>query len=755
MNLLELKGIGKIYVSDNSIAVGIRGVDLCFNSGEFVAITGKSGSGKSTLLNVISGMDSYEEGEMLINGEPTSHFVQADWERYREEYISFIFQDYNIIDSFTVLENVELALMSIEDRSERRKRALELIERVGLTDHIRHKGSHLSGGQKQRTVIARALAKDSPIILADEPCGNLDSATTKEIIDLLHEVCENKLLIMVTHNFDEVEAVATRHIRIYDGGVESDTYLAPVSSKNDENQPKSTPLSPSASRTKGRTLRDGITLGASIYRSRPKLSVFMSLLFIVATLGVFFMTSACSSAMSELFVKSTMFTHMDGRVVFTKQNGTPITEEELEELRVLYGAQSSLHYDLMLDDTFYALYDPDYMYEGVHLRAARVSDFDGKLVGRLPKNEREVLLSVPISFAREFGKDTIENEKLYFMFGLEVEVVGISYYYDNRIEPTCYFTDSGFEVATAVYKIISDTYSTAVEVFAIHNGSAVVDYSAYAIGHSFDVPDGKVVVDRKDFNDLIDSGDYGEVLISYSSAHRENDYFYYGDSGEVFHVSRDFDASDVHTTVPDPEFGFSYCELYLSTEVVLDIANEILEKTYSQASLFFENDDAAADAAERMQADGYVAVPSFSTYSIGSLDAILNSVLGLLMLVLWVITMVFLAFFIYICSSRALEAFRSDMAIMRSMGITSEVVKTGIFVRSLFCVIPALVSLGVVALLVFTSPVINGFFTYLGALEYVFMVLAILLIAALVTKRQIGKLFRLSVKASLRGGDRV
>ena len=130
MALLTLRDIGKIYVSEGNVAVGIRGVNLSFDRGEFVAITGKSGSGKSTLLNVISGMDSYEEGELLIEGQTTSHYLQPEWEEYREKYISFIFQDYNIIDSFTVLQNVELALMHIEDPSERRERAMELIDRV-------------------------------------------------------------------------------------------------------------------------------------------------------------------------------------------------------------------------------------------------------------------------------------------------------------------------------------------------------------------------------------------------------------------------------------------------------------------------------------------------------------------------------------------------------------------------------------------------------------------------------------------------
>ena len=221
MALLTLKNIGKIYVSEGNVAVGIRGVNLTFDRGEFVAVTGKSGSGKSTLLSVISGMDTYEEGDLLIEGKSTAHYTQPDWEEYRQKYISFIFQDYNIIESFTVLQNVELALMHITDPRERRRRAMELIRRVGLSDRVRQKGSKLSGGQKQRTVIARALAKDSPIILADEPTGNLDSATGKEIIELLREVSKDKLVIVVTHNFEQVEYCATRHIRVYDGAIES------------------------------------------------------------------------------------------------------------------------------------------------------------------------------------------------------------------------------------------------------------------------------------------------------------------------------------------------------------------------------------------------------------------------------------------------------------------------------------------------------------------------------------------------------
>ena len=177
MALLTLKNIGKIYVSEGNVTVGIRGVNLTFDRGEFVAVTGKSGSGKSTLLSVISGMDTYEEGDLLIEGKSTAHYTQPDWEEYRQKYISFIFQDYNIIESFTVLQNVELALMHITDPRECRRRAMELIRRVGLSDRVRQKGSKLSGGQKQRLCIARALLKKPKILILDDSTSAVDTKT--------------------------------------------------------------------------------------------------------------------------------------------------------------------------------------------------------------------------------------------------------------------------------------------------------------------------------------------------------------------------------------------------------------------------------------------------------------------------------------------------------------------------------------------------------------------------------------------------
>ncbi|MFP4187450.1 MAG: ATP-binding cassette domain-containing protein [Acholeplasmataceae bacterium] len=237
--MIRLDNVSKYYRSQDNVSVGMKRINLEFDLGEFVAVTGESGSGKSTLLNVISGLDGYEEGELYLFGEETSHYTIADWEKYRSAYVGFVFQNYNIIDSYTVLQNVLLALeVQGYPKHERKKRALELIEQVGLLSHKHHKASRLSGGQKQRAVIARALAKDCPVIVADEPTGNLDSASAKQVMKLLHDISKDKLIVVVTHDYAQVEAYATRKIKMHDGEVTEDKRIKPSQEVATPSEPK-------------------------------------------------------------------------------------------------------------------------------------------------------------------------------------------------------------------------------------------------------------------------------------------------------------------------------------------------------------------------------------------------------------------------------------------------------------------------------------------------------------------------------------
>lgn len=225
--MLRLERVSKFYSANGMVTTGFSKVDLSFDNGEFVAITGESGSGKSTLLNVISGLDSFEEGEMYIQGQPTSGFSKEDLEEYRKKYIGNIFQTFNLINSYTVYQNVELVLlMSGYDKNVIPGKVKDIIAKVGLSDYEKTKASKLSGGQKQRVAIARALAKETPIIVADEPTGNLDSKSASEVVKLLHELSRDKLIIIVTHNYDQVEPYVTRKITMHDGRVSEDKKIS-------------------------------------------------------------------------------------------------------------------------------------------------------------------------------------------------------------------------------------------------------------------------------------------------------------------------------------------------------------------------------------------------------------------------------------------------------------------------------------------------------------------------------------------------
>lgn len=211
--MIKLKNVSKYYYSKGVIATGFTKVNLEFNIGEFVAITGESGSGKSTLLNVISGLDSYEEGEMYVNGKETSHYMEKDWEIYRRKYIGNIYQNFNLINSYSVYQNIDLILsLNGVPRKLRKSKINELLARVNMTRYKHTKVSKLSGGQKQRVAIARALAKDVPVIIADEPTGNLDKDTENDIINIFKDLAhkDNKCVIIVTHSqnvCDQVDIV--------------------------------------------------------------------------------------------------------------------------------------------------------------------------------------------------------------------------------------------------------------------------------------------------------------------------------------------------------------------------------------------------------------------------------------------------------------------------------------------------------------------------------------------------------------------
>ena len=408
--MIILKNVSKFYYNKGIIASGFSKVNLELKLGEFVAITGESGSGKSTLLNVISGLDSYEEGEMYIAGQETSHYSERDFEEYRRKYISNIFQNFNLVNSYTVYQNIELVLLlNGNKKHEIKDKITSLMKQVGLYKYRNTKVSKLSGGQKQRVAIARALAKETPIIIADEPTGNLDSKSAKEIIKLLHDLSKDKLVIVVTHNYEQVEPYVTRKIKMHDGKILEDKVIK----KSENLEEVTSPSNPKPINFLGK-LRLGIRNAFNII---PKfILVFFVYLFItsaVITEYAFFKEqeyTAGKSGYNNYFMDTT-----DTRIVIKKQDGTAFTEEEYQTLSTLDHVGSLVKNDLLLDSNINLTNNNDFYFNAtIH----DIADFKGKVnLGNLPQTENEIII--------------VGSKDDYYLSNLANEIIGKEVYIED------------------------------------------------------------------------------------------------------------------------------------------------------------------------------------------------------------------------------------------------------------------------------------------------------------------------------------
>ena len=392
--MIRLDNVSKFYYSKGVIAAGFSKISLDFDVGEFVAITGESGSGKSTLLNVISGLDTYEEGEMYINGEETSHYTEKDFEDYRRKYIGNIFQNFNLVNSYTVYQNVELVLLLAGvKRRDAKKRANELIDRCGLHDYRNAKASKLSGGQKQRVAIARALAKDTPIIIADEPTGNLDSESAADIIKLLSEIARDKLVIIVTHNFDQVEPYITRKIKMHDGKVLEDT-------KYDREEYVSEEAKPTLAVANNIRFPSMVRLGVRNAFNIPVKFLLLTFVFIFVTLALIFEMSIYQSEVYEngLLGYNYYFSNTSENRLVIRQKADDnsyraLTDEDVKTLEKTPNVKIVEKYDVLMDNqaTFEDERGNFYIY-GIaqNLKNYEFGDLD---YGRMPEKPNEILIA--------------------------------------------------------------------------------------------------------------------------------------------------------------------------------------------------------------------------------------------------------------------------------------------------------------------------------------------------------------------------
>ncbi len=374
--MIKLENISKYYYSSNSVVPALRKINLEFNIGEFVAITGESGSGKSTLLNIISGQDGYDDGELYIDGEATSYYDSADWDDYRKNKVGFVFQNYNLIEHYSVLNNVECALyIQGYGVAEAKKKAKKLINKVGLSDKLYQHASKLSSGQKQRLSIARALAKNTDVIIADEPTGNLDSENGRQIMELLKSLSKEKLIITVTHNYEEAAPYVTRKVRMHEGEVVSDTLMNQRSEAEAINELQEIRI---INETKEQEFNLGkkqkvISAGKTALRftymnitTQPgRVLLFMAFLLLTAAVSFLFLGEIYSNwddTYCKIYDPTYFYNDDDTRIVVKKSDGSEITDQDiLKFISVKYVQMADMH-DYANDINYYITPGIDYEY---------------------------------------------------------------------------------------------------------------------------------------------------------------------------------------------------------------------------------------------------------------------------------------------------------------------------------------------------------------------------------------------------------
>ena len=738
--MLKLKNVSKFYYSKGVIASGFNKVSIEFKIGEFVAIVGESGSGKSTLLNVISGLDSYEEGEMYINGEETSHYRESDFEDYRKKYVSNIFQNFNLVNSYTVYQNIELVmLLNGYKRKEIKTKVLELIDKVGLKKYRKTKVSKLSGGQKQRVAIARALAKETPIIVADEPTGNLDSKSAKGIISLLKEISKDKLVIVVTHNFDEIKDMATRIVKMHDGKIVSDKEV-----------------------TKTKIL-DHVIMNKSksigffnIFRLGTRNTFNIVSKFILILIVFFFVTISLLSVYGsiqkdeyeegKLGINYFFNDTTDTRIIINKKDGSAITKEDFDVIKKLDNISSITKNDIMLDTSlwFQTVDDSYYSFDGV---LKNIDTFSGKLdYGRMPENDNEVIY-VTDKYNYYFS-DKIEESiaKTYYYNGdkqsFSLKIVGIKYFANDIVSGNNYFIYGSQKLLDIYMKDINRAHS---KVTINTNGKNYESYNSP--GENFDirvngrVPKGKVYTPES-INYICKDYDCRFEWLTI----KVNNLYYTDEIG--LYITNTYNEKNAESLLWINKDSNTYGSIFMNPEDY----DRLFNKDSYQASIMANHVNNVDNLAKELDKLGYNTLQIRKTIDNMRNEAL--KVLKIMKLVVTIILIITLFFISYFVIKLILKSRNVYYSTLRILGANAKHVKKILDIE-LFndATIAYLIYIGLTLLAKYNYihvKFINNIMEYLTLKDYILMYLILILMSYLISTRYARKIFKKSAMKSYR-----
>ncbi len=745
--MLKLQNVSKFYHMNGNVALGLRQVSLEFRIGEFVAITGESGSGKSTLLNVISGIDYYEEGEIFLNGQETSYYSNEDWENYRNKHIGFVFQNYNLIDSFTVLQNVEIALtLSGYDPQAKRKRALDIIDRVGLTSHINHKASKLSGGQKQRTVIARALAKDTPIIAADEPTGNLDSQTGRQIVELLKEISKDKLVIMVTHNFEEIEQCVTRKIRLFDGSIAEDTILVPNKANNENIKPSndSSNKLPFSELIKF-ALRNLVSLKKKSFLTISVFFVFSLVLFFSYT-SIF--VSVPSSTENALFSVGETFYKHPNRVILNKDKFEKFTQSEIDKLGNMKDVEHVIEKDALIDVVGDFFSDENFLYAVGPLFPQNTISEKDLSAGVLPSNPGEIVIKYPSSifmnldrYLNESGNVELSVARDNFKF--TAKVVGIIKSKDGLTG--IYLNDNDY--LSLNEKVVAQAHKKTIAINDYNN----IPFNLFYTSNNISTDENTAIIDDYELIKLCKFFiDETSTNFNFENCLAEVDgkTMTINTSYKSFTSTIDVSLKYVQNIeIDNSPWDSNAIAISLSDSLIKNIFD--FDTTY-QLSIFTKTPVDAEKIANSLSDQYFTFYPASIENSMLKFFKLFGKVFTVIFSTIFIVIVYFVS---YVIVRNILKSRQRDYAVLRSLGssksINSKVVFLEIWILMILCYTIILLA-SILLPYIFSNNTFFASYKYISIFDYVVLFIIVSFFAFLMSARFNRKLFMNSIDTTLR-----
>ena len=748
--MIKLKNVSKFYYSKGVIASGFTKVNLEFKIGEFVAITGESGSGKSTLLNVISGLDTYEEGEMFINGKETSHYIEKDWEDYRRKNIGNIYQNFNLVNSYTVYQNIDLALSLNGCKCrERKEKILSLLKRVDMLKYKNTKVSKLSGGQKQRVAIARALAKDIPIIVADEPTGSLDKRSAENIIKLLKEISKDKLVIIVTHNYDQVEEYVTRKITMHDGRVIEDSKIKPISED----------VEYSEHNYKNINIFEKIRLGV---RNTFNVKTKFVLLFLVYAFIVSALTLEYSFFKVEEYENSKSGYNMvytdtnDHRVVINKKDKSSFSDEEINNLKKLSNVDYVVENDLTIDERVAINTENNYVYFNGNV--GNFDELDGKVdYGRMPEADNEIVIQgfEEDYYIGEDYRDELMNENLYFVFndsGVDktkvYKVVGFKYIQPGIIV----VSDNKFYLSSNAIKDLSNhinrSYSEVVVDFMGKNYKSSNSDNNFSIETNAWVPQGEAFI-SEDFDMYCDKY---ECLNKSFNVNIKNIYF---TDSKSFTIKKKYTSKNIGNILNLPDYKKENYEEFYNGKIYVnpDDFNSLFNKGTYQMSVYVSDIEKIDNTISKLNDMGYNTLAIKDTLvNPGILQVI--KIFKMITTIVLVVVLFFISYFIIKIILKSRNVYFSILRMLgASKGVCRELLIIELFTISnlSYFIFSGLVELNKTKYL--NVKFLDTVNTYFKFDDYVILYLLIVGMSVIISMRYARKLFKNSVMNTYREED--